>query len=185
MPAFDPNKYAPVEDRIADFYRDHPDGSIRTRIFRMVDKEVVIEARAYRSTEEAEKGIYTSGIAREVEGSGPVNKTNHVENCETSAIGRALANLNYPGAIDGKRAPRPSREEMARATADEHHVRLLEFAKGVAERCEEDVSMDLLGTRVPIRQTLRERWMAMKADLRLTRTVVESIEAATGQKFAP
>lgn len=82
MANFDLSKYALVEDRIAEFYRDYPEGSIRTRILRLEDKVVVIEARIYRSVDEVVKGVYTSGIAREVEGSGPVNRTNHTENCE-------------------------------------------------------------------------------------------------------
>jgi hypothetical protein len=47
------------------------------------------------------------GFASEIEGSSPVNRTNASENCETSSIGRALANLGF--ATKGKR---PSREEM-------------------------------------------------------------------------
>lgn len=49
------------------------------------------------------------GYAEEIRGSSPVNKTSFVENCETSAIGRALANCAY--ATHGKR---PSREEMGK-----------------------------------------------------------------------
>lgn len=188
MAAFNPDKYAPVEDRIAEFYRDYPQGSIRTFIANLAEKSIVIEARAYRSNEEAEKGIYTSGFAREVEGSGPVNKTNHVENCETSAIGRALANLNYPGAVDGKRAPRPSREEMeaanARREADEHHARMLEFCKSIGERSDEDVTVTLFGEKRPLRAYMRDSWSKMKADPRAARTFVDAIERDLGEKFA-
>ena len=112
MASFNPENYAPVDDRIAEFYRDHPAGSVRTFLRHHDEKQVIFEAQVYRSLEEAEKGIYTSGFAREVEGAGSVNRTSHVENCETSAIGRALANLGYSGHIDGQRAPRPSQEEM-------------------------------------------------------------------------
>jgi hypothetical protein len=52
-----------------------------------------------------------TGYAEEVRGAGNVNKTSHVENCETSAIGRALANAGYAGADPAKRA---SREEMSK-----------------------------------------------------------------------
>lgn len=52
-----------------------------------------------------------TGYAFEVDGSGMANKTSALENGETSAIGRALANIGYSG---DKRA---SREEMAKAKA--------------------------------------------------------------------
>ena len=52
-----------------------------------------------------------TGYAEEIRGSGNVNRTSHVENCETSAIGRALANAGYAGSDMTKR---PSREEMSK-----------------------------------------------------------------------
>ena len=118
MASFNPDNYAPVDDRIAEFYRDHPEGSVRTFLRHHDEQQVIFEAQVYRIPEEVEKGIYTSGFAREVEGAGSVNRTSHVENCETSAIGRALANLGYSGHVDGQRAPRPSREEMRKAEND-------------------------------------------------------------------
>lgn len=52
-----------------------------------------------------------TGWAEEIRGQGNVNRTSHVENCETSAIGRALANAGMAGSDFTKR---PSREEMAK-----------------------------------------------------------------------
>lgn len=114
--AFNLDNYVEVKDRIAEFYMGYPDGSIRTFLVKSEGKEVMFEARVYRTPDEAVAGIYTSGFARELEGDGTVNKTSHVENCETSAIGRALANLNYCGTVAGAKAPRPSREEMSKAS---------------------------------------------------------------------
>lgn len=115
MGNFNPKDYAEVKDRIPLLYADYPEATIRTFLVKLEGKEVVFEARIYRTPEEAEKGIYTSGWARELEGDGMVNKTSHIENCETSAIGRALANLDYCGSVKGGKAPRPSREEMGKA----------------------------------------------------------------------
>ena len=58
--------------------------------------------------------LLASGHAEEIRGQGNVNRTSHVENCETSAIGRALANWNQIShhTLGG----RPSREEMQKAT---------------------------------------------------------------------
>jgi|TARA_B110000091_G_scaffold86152_1_gene94586 hypothetical protein len=41
--------------------------------------------------------IRGTGIANEVKGAGNINKTSHIENCETSAIGRALASIGLAG----------------------------------------------------------------------------------------
>jgi hypothetical protein len=55
--------------------------------------------------------LISTGYAEEVRGQGNVNRTSHVENCETSAIGRALANCGVAGSDMSKR---PSREEMSK-----------------------------------------------------------------------
>jgi hypothetical protein len=55
--------------------------------------------------------LIATGYAEEVRNSGNVNRTSHVENCETSAIGRALANCGMAGSDMTKR---PSREEMSK-----------------------------------------------------------------------
>jgi hypothetical protein len=55
--------------------------------------------------------LISTGYAEEVRGAGNVNRTSHVENCETSAIGRALANCGMAGSDMTKR---PSREEMSK-----------------------------------------------------------------------
>lgn len=55
--------------------------------------------------------IVATGHAEEIRGQGNVNRTSHVENCETSAIGRALANAGVAGSDPAKRA---SREEMGK-----------------------------------------------------------------------
>ena len=57
--------------------------------------------------------LIATGYAEEVRGQGNVNRTSHVENCETSAIGRALANCGMAGSDMAKR---PSREEMAKVS---------------------------------------------------------------------
>jgi len=55
--------------------------------------------------------LIATGYSEEVRGAGNVNRTSHVENCETSAIGRALANCGVAGSDITKR---PSREEMGK-----------------------------------------------------------------------
>lgn len=45
----------------------------------------------------AQGGVVGSGMAEEIRGQGNVNKTSALENCETSAIGRALASIGLAG----------------------------------------------------------------------------------------
>jgi hypothetical protein len=52
--------------------------------------------------------LKSTGLAFEIDGAGMANKTSALENCETSAIGRALANMGLSG------DQRASREEMAK-----------------------------------------------------------------------
>jgi hypothetical protein len=67
----------------------------------------IVKASIYRT--EVDAHPWTTGFAEETVSTRGVNSTSALENCETSAIGRALANANY--ASKGKR---PSREEMAK-----------------------------------------------------------------------
>ena len=104
--------YEPVEDRLARFWADHPNGRIHTELANghHAGESVVIIASVYKDKSD----LYpdATGHAQETPGSNPVNKTSWVENCETSAIGRALANMGY-----APKGHRPSREEMAKAAA--------------------------------------------------------------------
>ena len=104
---FDLSDYQPVEERLSLFWKDHPDGQIHTKLVDTSSTRFIVEASIYRT--EADLRPWTTGLAEEtVQGRG-VNATSALENCETSAIGRALANAGY--ATKGKRA---SREEMVK-----------------------------------------------------------------------
>lgn len=103
MAQFNLQDYEPVDERIKKFYNEHKDGRILTEIYHYDDNKVVIKALIFKNMTD---GVSATGYAEEVRGKGMANQTSHVENCETSAIGRALANLGYSG---DKRA---SREEM-------------------------------------------------------------------------
>jgi hypothetical protein len=107
---FDLSDYQPVEERLILFWKDHPDGQIHTKVLEHTTSRFIVEASIYRT--EADARPWTTGLAEEtIQGRG-VNATSALENCETSAIGRALANAGY--ATKGKRA---SREEMSKVKA--------------------------------------------------------------------
>lgn len=101
------DNYAPVSDRIAAYWADNPDGRITTRLVVDDGVRVLFHAEVYRKADD----FYpmAEGYAEEIRGSSNVNKTSAIENCETSAIGRALANWRYQAS-----AQRPSREEMSK-----------------------------------------------------------------------
>lgn len=101
---FNPEDYEPVEDRIRQFWSDHPKGRILTELVHHDGTQFMVKAEVWP---EGMGGAMATGYAEETVGGSPVNRTHALENCETSAIGRALANANY--AAKGKR---PSREEM-------------------------------------------------------------------------
>jgi hypothetical protein len=103
---FDLSQYATVEERLVKFWQDHPDGAIITEIAYREGDTIIFKAYIY-----FERGgeLVATGYAEEVKDASPVNKTSYVENAETSAIGRGLANANYA------MKKRPSREEMQKA----------------------------------------------------------------------
>lgn len=82
--------YAEVNERLKAFWQLCPDGSIRTQIISLENGICVIGAEVY----EDKKDEYprATGIAYEKEGSSFINETSYIENCETSAVGRALGN---------------------------------------------------------------------------------------------
>jgi hypothetical protein len=104
---FNLDDYETVEERLTKYWKEHPDGQIHTKLLESTANRFIVEASIYRT--EADLRPWTTGLAEEtVQGRG-VNATSALENCETSAIGRALANAGY--ATKGKRA---SREEMSK-----------------------------------------------------------------------
>ena len=109
---FNLDDYETVEERLVKFWKDHPDGQIHTKLLDSTSSRFIVEASIFRT--EADARPWTTGLAEEtVQGRG-VNATSALENCETSAIGRALANAGY--ATKGKRA---SREEMSKVAASQ------------------------------------------------------------------
>ena len=97
--------YIPVNERIKEFRRLHPTGQILTQIMANADGQILFQAKIL-----VEDRIVATGHAYEKEGSSFINKTSHIENAETSAIGRALGILGI--GIDASLA---SAEEVGNA----------------------------------------------------------------------
>ena len=94
--SFNPADYAEVAERLPLFWKDCPRGRIITEIIVDDGTRIVMKASLFITYEDYHPT--TTGFAEEVRGSSMVNKTSAIENCETSAIGRALANYQYQGA---------------------------------------------------------------------------------------
>ena len=107
---FDSSAYAPVADRIALFYDRHPTGRIITEMVERAEV-VVFKALVYRAGDDPHPAA--TGWASERVGDGEINAVACVENTETSAIGRALANLGFTAS-----SRRPSAEEMEKAARE-------------------------------------------------------------------
>jgi hypothetical protein len=119
MPRFSLADYETVEERIKRFYGDWPDGRILTEnetipAYRE-EKIWVVRAMVFLNGEDVERGCpKASGLAYEVDSAMGPTAASALEVCETSAIGRALANAGYSG---NKRASREEMEKVQRHEA--------------------------------------------------------------------
>jgi hypothetical protein len=100
--------YEPVASRLARFWEKHPEGRVITKLITFEGDRVIVQADIFVDRED-DRPIATD-FAEELRGSSNVNKTSHIENAATSAIGRALADCSFASSADWTK--RPSREEM-------------------------------------------------------------------------
>ena len=100
--------YSMVSARVQAFRKLMPGGSITTEIVSLDADRVVMRAAVADETGR----VLASGIAFEERGSSFINKTSYIENCETSAVGRALGMLGL-----GSEENVASAEELSNAIA--------------------------------------------------------------------
>lgn len=108
-------EYAEVNQRIKAFRMVYPEGAIETELQSNTEGICIFKAWVYGSKNWNEETGWTStllgtGTAYEKENSSFINKTSYIENCETSAVGRALGMAGF--GIDTSVA---SAEEVANA----------------------------------------------------------------------
>ena len=123
--------YAEVNERIKVFRMLYPEGFIKTEVLKLENGFCLIKARVGYYISKWENGavildekILATGTAYEKENSTFINKTSYIENCETSAIGRALAMMGI--GIDKSVA---SAEEVANAILNQDEEVTEETAK--------------------------------------------------------
>jgi hypothetical protein len=174
-------EYAPVADRIALFYERFPAGRIITHLTLHNEREIMFRATVYR--DERSRWPAATGWASERVGDGDINTVACLENTETSAIGRALANLGFTAA-----KKRPSREEMektirARARAG------VAYERGANDQQDDFLTLLRAAERHGVRPQ-RAAWIRMRvtrglftaADLdRLSRTFRRWVAASVSQ----
>ena len=93
------DNYEPVDERIARFKADHPNFRVLTEEWHEGEPGAtrwIVKASVWRDAENTGLPDGT-GYAFEIDGKGMTQRTAALETCETSAIGRALANLGYAG----------------------------------------------------------------------------------------
>jgi hypothetical protein len=108
--AFNLDDYEPVAHRLDRWLKDCHVRGVQPRV--LTDLVHYLQNSAVFSASLFEGDVLiATGWAEEIRGEGHINKTSHLENCETGAVGRALANAGYAGSDLNKR---PSREEMSK-----------------------------------------------------------------------
>ncbi len=160
-------EYQTVALRVKKFREAHPSWNLITSIIENTDSRVVMKAEIYDACDSSELPVAT-GHAEEYRASSQINKTSALENCETSAIGRALGSLGLGGtefctadelsnAIhqQSKPQPKPDPNDPARAISGAEAARLTNLieekrkAAGFTSGCALDVAKairkDVLG----------------------------------------
>jgi hypothetical protein len=127
MARFDLQNYETVAQRIIRFYSDHENGAIITK-YLTTDadrdrKQWVVYAEVWfdKNTDARPTG---TGLAFEIDGSAGANVTSALENCESSAVGRALAQANYGG---DKRVTREEMAKVNRGPAKENQITAIDI----------------------------------------------------------
>lgn len=170
--------YETVEERLRRFKADWPDSRIETELVDIaggVDKaRWTVKASIWKDRTSA-TGEYdrpdSTGYAMEIDGfGGMANKTSALENCETSAIGRALANLNYQG---NRRATREEMEKVQREEerqAQEQQMR----KQWLSEQANKLLQAEKAGQYDSVRRV--HAWAQAHSDEELTRMAASTLE---------
>ena len=93
MASFSLESYVTVAERLQLFWEQYPGGAINTEVEVANDEVVRVRAEVYRKLDDFRPAA--TGTAEERRGDGFINRSSALENCESSAVGRALAILGF------------------------------------------------------------------------------------------
>ena len=131
VPHFNLNDYQTVQDRIDLFWKLWPKGRFDLDIVHMDSTQVVIRARVW--IDKYDDDPVAVDFAEERVSQTGVNKTSFVENCATSALGRAISQLGGELSPKGKKPSREEMEKVQRAETGSNWVAQASTLGSVAE----------------------------------------------------
>ena len=146
-------QYSEVSQRIKAFRLVHPSGCITTEIIDMNNGIVTMKASVF----DEQNHLLGTGFAQEKENSSFINKTSYIENCETSAIGRALGMCGY--GVDVSVA---SAEEVQNAI---HNQQMDEKKLGELSKSYTDLRTQLTNLGCDFRSDETNEWICEKAKI--------------------
>lgn len=137
-------EYAEVNQRIKAFRQLYPEGFIKTEILSNENGVVVMKAIVGWYTTDGSEIVLATGTAYEKETSSYINKTSYIENCETSAVGRALGMIGF--GIDTSVA---SAEEVENAINNQEQIKDAEKVEKLKNEKIRELDIKAIKSRFP------------------------------------
>ena len=137
-------EYAEVNQRIKAFRQIYPEGFIKTEILSNENGVVVMKAIVGWYTADGSEIVLATGTAYEKETSSYINKTSYIENCETSAVGRALGMIGF--GIDTSVA---SAEEVENAINNQEQIKDAEKVEKLKNEKIRELDIKAIKSRFP------------------------------------
>lgn len=137
-------EYAEVNQRIKAFRQLYPEGFIKTEILGNENGVVVMKAIVGWYTADGSEIVLATGTAYEKETSSYINKTSYIENCETSAVGRALGMIGF--GIDTSVA---SAEEVENAINNQEQIKDAEKVEKLKNEKIRELDIKAIKSRFP------------------------------------
>lgn len=136
--------YIEVNQRIKAFRQLYPEGFIKTEILSNENGVVVMKAIVGWYMADGSEIVLATGTAYEKETSSYINKTSYIENCETSAVGRALGMIGF--GIDTSVA---SAEEVENAINNQEQIKDAEKVEKLKNEKIRELDIKAIKSRFP------------------------------------